>query len=78
MKKSLVPLAQLTLLGGATGYAQTKKAAVANLPASTTAPVTRGKEIYASICIACHQADGSGVPRLNPPLAANECVAGPT
>lgn len=27
-----------------------------------------GKAIYAKYCMACHQADGGGVPNLNPPL----------
>ncbi|MGK6353342.1 c-type cytochrome [Parapedobacter sp. DT-150] len=27
-----------------------------------------GKAIYVKYCMACHQADGGGVPNLNPPL----------
>lgn len=36
----------------------------------TATPFTRGKLLYAVNCLACHQADGSGVPNLNPPLVA--------
>ena len=40
--------------------------------------VPRGKEIYDEYCLACHQADGSGVPGMYPPLAQAEYVTGPT
>jgi len=36
----------------------------------------RGKKIYAKECITCHQADGGGVPRLNPPLSECSWVVG--
>lgn len=32
------------------------------------ASMQRGKTIYVQRCIACHQPDGGGVPRMNPPL----------
>lgn len=32
------------------------------------ASLERGKEVYVKRCMACHQADGGGVPRMNPPL----------
>lgn len=55
------------------GQAQTKKA-----PARSplAAMVARGKAVYAANCLACHQADGSGVPRLNPPLISTSWVSG--
>ncbi|OLY93097.1 Cytochrome c [Cnuella takakiae] len=57
-------------------HAQTKKPATkAAQPAA--AVMERGKTVYTSICLACHQVDGSGVPHLNPPLTPNEWVAGP-
>ena len=34
----------------------------------TATPLGRGKLVYAAYCLACHQADGSGVPNLAPPL----------
>ena len=35
-----------------------------------------GKKIYQMYCIACHQADGSGVPGNFPPVAKNPTVTG--
>ncbi len=37
----------------------------------------RGKTIYGAVCMACHQSDGGGVPRLNPPLSGSKTVNGP-
>lgn len=36
----------------------------------------RGKKIYTQYCISCHQADGGGVPGLNPPLEKTTYVLG--
>lgn len=35
-----------------------------------------GKKVYDLYCQACHQSDGNGVPRLNPPLAGTVYVTG--
>ena len=40
------------------------------------ASLERGKTIYTTYCLACHQADGSGVPGLNPPLIKTKWVLG--
>ncbi len=32
----------------------------------------KGKEVYAKTCIACHQANGQGVPNAFPPLAKSD------
>lgn len=40
------------------------------------ASVKRGKLVYDQTCLACHQADGSGVPRMNPPLIKTKWVLG--
>ncbi len=37
---------------------------------------TTGKEIYTTYCLTCHQQDGKGVPKLNPPLVKTSFVAG--
>jgi mono/diheme cytochrome c family protein len=51
-----------------------------DLPAGTPEPevtpppqadMTTGKAVYARACIACHEADGSGAPRIYPPLPGN-------
>lgn len=38
--------------------------------------IDRGKTVFATYCLACHQADGSGVPNLNPPLIKTTWVLG--
>lgn len=60
-----------------TVQAQVKKTTGIKIAAPSAAAMARGKELFTSICLACHQADGSGVPQLNPPLTPNEWVAGP-
>lgn len=40
------------------------------------ASVERGKKIYNTYCMACHQEDGSGIPGLNPPLIKTKWVLG--
>ena len=32
----------------------------------------KGQTVYSTYCIACHMADGKGVPNLNPPLASTD------
>lgn len=36
----------------------------------------RGKKVYMQYCVTCHQADGGGVPGLNPPLEGTSYVSG--
>ncbi len=36
----------------------------------------RGKKVYDMVCIACHQADGAGMPPMNPPLIKTKWVLG--
>lgn len=40
------------------------------------ATMNRGKKVYEQYCISCHQADGGGVPALNPPLEKTTYVLG--
>jgi mono/diheme cytochrome c family protein len=40
------------------------------------ASITRGKQVYLEQCLACHQADASGVPNMNPPLIKTKYVLG--
>lgn len=40
------------------------------------AAMQRGKKVYDSYCLACHQADGKGVPRMNPPLIKTPYIMG--
>jgi mono/diheme cytochrome c family protein len=41
-----------------------------------TASITRGEIVYKGTCIACHQAKGQGVDRMNPPLQKTKWVLG--
>lgn len=45
-------------------------------PAGLKTSIARGKEIYLTQCLACHQVDGGGVPHLNPPLDGSANVKG--
>lgn len=40
------------------------------------AVMQRGKKVYDTYCLTCHQADGAGVPRMNPPLVKTTYVTG--
>lgn len=40
------------------------------------AAVVSGKSIYVKHCLTCHQADGGGVPNMNPPLIGTSYVLG--
>ena len=44
------------------------------VPDKTT--MARGKKVYTTYCITCHQVDGGGVPGLNPPLEKTSYVSG--
>ena len=74
-------IVQLLFLLGALGplasKAQVKKAATTTSSKTTLqASVTRGKAIYGANCLTCHQADGSGVGNLNPPLSGTQWITG--
>jgi mono/diheme cytochrome c family protein len=43
---------------------------------TTTAAAADGAALYASLCAACHQASGAGLPGVFPPLAGSEWVTG--
>ncbi|MEJ7913939.1 MAG: cytochrome c, partial [Chitinophagaceae bacterium] len=40
------------------------------------ASIKRGSLVYEQSCVTCHQANGAGVPNLNPPLAKTTWVSG--
>jgi mono/diheme cytochrome c family protein len=43
---------------------------------ATPAQIEAGKKVYLKNCLACHMADGAGVPGLNPPLGKTDWVTG--
>ncbi|MCD2422597.1 cytochrome c [Niabella pedocola] len=63
-----------------TGFAQSAKKPVAKKPvthvSAATLSINRGKLVYQKFCMSCHQADGGGVPNLNPPLIGTTGVLG--
>jgi mono/diheme cytochrome c family protein len=63
----------------ATGtFAQSKKTVktAVTKPASQPVATPPGAAIYKQYCLTCHQADGGGVPNLNPPLSGTDWVVG--
>ncbi len=60
--------------------ASMKKAAVADAPDKTWTLdelKARGEKVYASNCVACHQANGMGTPPAFPPLSGSKNATGP-
>lgn len=49
--------------------------AVAAKPLSKTEKLELGKALYASTCLACHQADGKGIEKAFPPLVKSDYFA---
>jgi mono/diheme cytochrome c family protein len=74
--KKLASLPVLMLVFLTCSYAQVKpnKPIVHHRRAGS--PMVRGKIVYDKICLACHMADGGGVPTMNPPLINTEYVLG--
>lgn len=57
-------------------YNENQKPASGPATVATVTPAQLGKRVYATTCIACHMADGKGVPGAFPPLAGSEWVSG--
>ena len=84
MKRAILSLI-LAILAGSAGFAQEKKTPIKKQaltkatvvsPALVKASLIRGKAVYETYCISCHQADGGGVPNLNAPLIRTSQVLG--
>lgn len=77
MKKIYCILTLLTLVSVTQLYAQSKRKAVAKKPVTgLTASIAAGQKIFTTYCLTCHQADGGGVPNMNPPLIRTTYVLG--
>ena len=79
MKKILICVITLFVL--LNSIAQTKPQPTPKPKPATPAPINkavmdRGKKVYDMVCIACHQADGGGMPPMNPPLIKTKWVLG--
>ncbi len=70
MKKALTT-SLLCFLFAVYLFAQVKKH-----PAGPSTAIKRGQQVFNTTCMTCHQKDGGGVPRLNPPLIKTEYVLG--
>ncbi len=68
--KKIIITGILCLLVAVYLFAQTKK------QPSTQASIKRGQKVNESTCVVCHQKNGRGVPRLNPPLVKTKYVLG--
>jgi len=73
----------VVVLGGLSlsACAQTKKAGTPKTATTSKAntmemAMASGQIVYEQNCAVCHQADGSGVPHLNPPLSQTDYVLG--
>jgi len=74
---SLLLAAALALPSIGPAGAQTQpKAKLAAAGAPAPALLAQGKKVYTQYCLSCHQADGGGVPNMNPPLIKTTYVLG--
>ena len=67
-KNSFLVSVLLTVMVYALAQNQKPKQKTQDTPAAS---IERGRAIYQKECLSCHQADGGGVPHINPPLAGN-------
>lgn len=63
-------------LGFGDGRTRSALQPAAPAPAAAAGAAPDGAAIYAARCVACHQANGAGLPGAFPPLAASEWVLG--
>ena len=74
--KRLTALLMLMMLLLTCLHAQDKPVKKAIHHRGSGSPMVRGKIVYNNICLACHMADGGGVPTMNPPLTNTAYVLG--
>ena len=55
---------------------QVHAAEVAAAAAPSAAQITAGEQVFKGLCMACHQADGKGLPGAFPPLAGSDFLLG--
>ncbi len=84
IKKILIALIVITLTacGGRNQGSDEKQETRAQseieqaVPESKKADAHPGLKVYTSVCLACHMANGTGVPGMFPPLAKTDWVTG--
>jgi len=57
-------------------YNEHQKPRIGGPEVVTVTPAQLGKKVFTQICIACHQANGQGIPGVFPPLAGSEWANG--
>jgi mono/diheme cytochrome c family protein len=74
----VLSLALITACGGNQKSSANEEKSVIAQPDNPqkSAQVHPGKKVYDSVCLACHMADGSGVPGMHPPIIESEFVNG--
>jgi len=74
----VLSLALITACGGNKKSSTNAEKSVIAQPDNTqkSAAAQPGKKVYDSVCLACHMADGSGVPGMHPPLIKSDFVNG--
>ena len=70
MKKIILGVAALALTIGL--YSFTTPVKTEKVTKVAIQNPDKGKEVFAKTCIACHQANGQGVPNAFPPLAKSD------
>lgn len=73
LKKATGLLAAL-MLSAAGLHAQVKRTTHSTI--NLSASIANGKKVYTEHCLTCHQADGLGIPNMNPPLFKTTYVLG--
>jgi mono/diheme cytochrome c family protein len=73
-----VAFLELIYLAGCTGSGTKRKAKTDVMPSANkeSASMAAGEKVYMQYCLTCHQADGGGVQRMNPPLTKTDYVLG--
>ncbi|MDX2245629.1 MAG: c-type cytochrome [Bacteroidia bacterium] len=76
----LISLFFLAACGGNTGQQsaepETKPEVAEETPTVSATQLAAGETVFKTYCMACHMADGMGVPGMNPPLSKTEYVNG--
>lgn len=73
MVKLILPAAGIILLASTMYYAP---AQAKSKGAISPEVMERGKKVYTKECLSCHQVNGNGVQRMNPPLIKTKYVLG--
>ena len=81
MFRRVSPLGALALsataaLAGVTAVAQQVHQAEVAGATVTPAQMQGGEKVFQTVCMACHQADGKGLPGMFPPLAGSDYLLG--